>query len=266
MIQATLRGRRRCGGLHRVNHPAETRVRPDHRSLRMAPEQVFHLREVDRLGAFLRERNIDVVVQEDDEPHLTREFEDAVERRVREARGVAGDLGRDELLVNRELADAGEHAGERLEHAANVVGGVHVGGIEAGDHRIEARLITPRQRLVLRRDVGVGEGVIVERRVGLQIVRRRVVTGVLVRPRLLERDPEDRDAAGLVAHRLQELLHRRPLLHVVRQVKVGVVERVVRSAGRGCGTNQRGPKPSQRTRCAVLVTWNAPSEISSRFE
>ena len=49
-----------------------------------------------------------------------------------------------------------------------------------------------RQRPVRHRDVGVGEGVVVERRVGLQVVGRREVAGVPVRPRLLQRDAEER--------------------------------------------------------------------------
>jgi hypothetical protein len=53
-------------------------------------------------------------VEEDDEPGLGREVEDAVERGICEARGLAGDLGRDGLLVDRELADPRKDARERL--------------------------------------------------------------------------------------------------------------------------------------------------------
>ena len=62
--------------------------------------------EVHGLGAGLRERHVDVVVQQHDEPDFAGEIEDAVERRIGEARGVAGHLRRHELLVDRELADA----------------------------------------------------------------------------------------------------------------------------------------------------------------
>jgi hypothetical protein len=40
-----------------------------------------------------------------DEPDLPREVQDAIERGIRQARGLSGDLRRDELLVDRELAD-----------------------------------------------------------------------------------------------------------------------------------------------------------------
>jgi len=43
--------------------------------------------------------------------------------------------------VNRELADAGEHAGKRLEYTLYVIGRVHVRRIESGDHRIETCLL-----------------------------------------------------------------------------------------------------------------------------
>ena len=61
------------------------------------------------------------------QPDFGGEVEQAVEGGVREARDVAGDLRRDELLVDRELADAREHPGKRLQHAPDVVRGVHVG-------------------------------------------------------------------------------------------------------------------------------------------
>ena len=74
-------------------------------------------------------------------PEAGGELEHAVERRVGEAGGLAGDLGRDEFLVDAELADAGEDAGEGLQHPPNVIGGVHVGRVEPGDHRVETRLL-----------------------------------------------------------------------------------------------------------------------------
>ena len=113
------------------------------------------------------------------------------------------------------------------QHAADVIDGVHVRRIEAGDHRIEARLLGRGQRLVDAGDVGVGERVVVERRVALQVVGRREVARIGVRPVLLERNAEQRRSADPVAH---DLAGTRcdvdALLDVVRQVEVRVVELV----------------------------------------
>ncbi len=143
-----------------------------------------------------------------------------VERRVDQAGGLAGNLRGDELLVDAELANAGEDAGERGENTPNVVDAVHVGGIEAGDHRVEPRLGLLWQRAVDAGDVGVGERVVVERRVGVQIVSRREIAGVRVRPLLLQRDAEQRRSAHAVPHDLQELLRLDALLDVVREVEM----------------------------------------------
>ena len=58
----------------------------------MTAQQVLHLRQEDRLRTRLGERHVDVVVQDHDEPNLAREVENAVERRVGQARSVASDL------------------------------------------------------------------------------------------------------------------------------------------------------------------------------
>jgi hypothetical protein len=179
-----------------------------------------------RLGVLLRERHVDVVVDDHDEARFRGEVEDAIERGVCEAGSLAGDLGRDELLVDAELADAGEHAGERLQNPANVIDAVHVRWVEPGDHRIEARLLLLRERAILAGDVSVGERVVVERRVAVQVVGRREVAGVPVRPLLLQRDPEERRPADARARDLQELADVDPFLDVVREVEVGVEELV----------------------------------------
>ena len=155
-----------------------------------------------------------------------------------------GDLRRHELLVDAELADAGEHARERPQHAADVIGAVHVGRVEPGDHRIEARLRVRRQRSVGDRDRGVGERVVVERRIALQVVGRREIARVPVRPLLLQRDAEQRRAADPRPHDLQELADVDALLDVVRQVEVRVVEI---SAG-GCRLRPRRRRLRRRRR------------------
>ena len=114
--------------------------------------------------------------------------------------------------------------GKMREHAANVIGGVHVRRIEAGDHRIEARLLRRRQRAIGHRDLRVGERVVIERRVGLQVIPGREVARVRVHPLLLQRNAEERRATDLVAHHAQKVVNVGPLLDVVRQVNVRVVE------------------------------------------
>ena len=96
----------------------------------MAEQERPHLLQIGGLPAGLRERRVDVVVQEDQEAGLGAERQDAVERGVLQAGGVAGHLRRHELLVDAELADAGEDAGERLQDAADVIDAVHVGGLK----------------------------------------------------------------------------------------------------------------------------------------
>ena len=214
-------------------------MRPDDGRLRVALEERFHLSQVDRLRVRLRERHVDVVVEDHDEARLGGELEDAVERGIREAGRLARDLGRDEFLVDAELADAGEDAGKRLQHAADVVDAVHVGRVEAGDHRVEARLFLLREGAIDGCDVRVGERVVVERRVALQVVRRREVAGIAVRPLLLQRDAEQRRSAHARPHDLQELTRLDALLDVVRQVEVRVVETVGRALSLRDGTRRQ---------------------------
>ncbi len=145
----------------------------------------------------------------------------------------------------REFADSGKHAGERQQHALDVVRRVHVRRVEPGDHRVEPRLLLFGERAVLHRDVGVGERVVVERRVGLQVVRGREVSRVPVRPGLLQRDAEQGRAPHLGSHDVEEPVHVDPFLDVVRQVEVRVVDDVpglrIRGPGRrGRGTSRRG--------------------------
>ena len=99
--------------------------------------------EVRRTGPRVGQDDVHVVVQEGQQPHLARELQDAVERRIAEARRVAHRLRGHHLLVNRELSDPREHPRVEPEHAADVVGRVHVGGVEARDHGIEPVPLRP---------------------------------------------------------------------------------------------------------------------------
>ena len=207
-----------------MHDAAEPDVRPDDRRLRMPLEQRLHLRQIDRLGVLLRERHVDVVVQDHDEAGFGGELENAVERGVGQAGGFAGIFDETNSLWMLNSPMPVNTPGNMRQHAADVVDGVHVGRIESGDHRVEARLIVLRQGPVHARDVGVGERVVVERRVGLQVVGRREVAGVRVRPLLLQRDAEERRAPDARPHDVEEPADVDPLLNVVRQVEVRVVE------------------------------------------
>src|SRR5262249_15243365 len=150
--------------------------------------------------ARLGEGHVDVVVQDDRESDLARKIEYSIQCGIGEARRLAGDLGGYELLVDRELADAAEDPRKQLEHPPDVIDSVHVRRVEASDHGIEARLLLLRQRLVYAGDIGIGEGVVIERRVGAEVVGRSVVAGIYVGPLLLQRDTKERRTPDLVAH------------------------------------------------------------------
>ena len=91
------RARRRLS-LHRVDDAAKTCVRPDDRCLGMTPQQVLHLREEDRLAPALAKGMSMSLWRMTTSPTSRGEFEDSIECRVGEARGVAGDLGRTNSL------------------------------------------------------------------------------------------------------------------------------------------------------------------------
>src|SRR5215470_14136461 len=106
----------------------------------MALEESDELPEIGRLGSILcdvfRERKVDVVVKDDNEARFSGEIENAIEGRILETGHLPGNFCGDKFLVNGEFADAGEDAGKSSQNAADVVSGVHVRGIEAGNHGI----------------------------------------------------------------------------------------------------------------------------------
>ena len=109
--------------------------------VRMTLEKGFYLVEIRRLRSFFGKRPIHVVMNQHNQSDLAGEVEDPVQRRVLQARNRTGDLGGYELLVNGELANAGEYTRKSLQHPANMIHRVHVGGIESRDHGIEPRLL-----------------------------------------------------------------------------------------------------------------------------
>src|SRR5215475_3792940 len=149
-------------------------MRPNDGRAWMALEESDELPEVGRLGSILCdvfcERKVDVVVKDDNETRFGGEIENAIEGRILEAGYFPGNLCGDKFLVNGEFADAGKDAGESLQNAADVVGGVHVRGIEAGNHGIDSGLLLFRERFVGHSDCCVAERVVVERGVAVQVI------------------------------------------------------------------------------------------------
>ena len=80
----------------------------------------------------------------DHQTNFGSEIEYAIESRVLKTCDFAGDFRRHELFVNRELADASKHTWKSLQHSANVIRGIHVRGVEAGNHGIKAGLLFRR--------------------------------------------------------------------------------------------------------------------------
>jgi hypothetical protein len=115
----------------------------------------------------------------------------------------------------------------------------------AGDHWVEARALLRFQAQVLRSNPGIREGVVIKRRVGLQVVGRGELTRVFVGPGLLQRDAEQRNPAHFVTHDLQKILNRCAFLYIVGEVEMGVVDCVDGDLGlapRAAGQNkQRQP-------------------------
>src|SRR5688572_29919094 len=105
---------------YRANDSSQAQVRPDNRSLPMAPQHALQFLQVGRRRTLLREGHVDIVVKEHDEARLRGEVEDLVKRRIEETGSAAGDFCRHELLVNGKFPDSGEDTGERAQDAADV--------------------------------------------------------------------------------------------------------------------------------------------------
>ncbi len=81
-------------------------MRPDQGDVRVAPGQFSEISTVGGLLPHTLERNIDVAMQNYREARFFREFEYAIERRIREAGWCSGYFRRYELLMNRKFANA----------------------------------------------------------------------------------------------------------------------------------------------------------------
>src|SRR4029077_2694083 len=122
--------------------------------------------------------------------------------------------------MNRELSDAREHAGKGLEHTSDVIHRIHISRIEAGDHWIKAGLFLLGKGLVGHCDPSVGEGVVIQRSICLQIVAGSTIAIDSVRPLLLQWNTEYRDPAHLVAHSLEKVVAVSCLLDIVSHMGV----------------------------------------------
>ena len=126
--------------------------------------------------------------------------------------------------MNAEFSNAREHAGKRLKHTTDVVCGVHICRVEARDHRIETGLLIFCKGLIGHRDPGIRERVVVQRSVGVQVIRWGAVTIHSIGPLLLQWNAEQRNAPHLAAHHVKKVVDVTPLLNVVGKMKVNVVE------------------------------------------
>ena len=223
---------------------------PNDRRFRVAREYVPHLIVEERRPGALGEGNIDVAMEDDRHPDFTGEVENPVQCGIEESRRIAGDFSRHEFLMDAEFADAAEHSRIHLKHPADMIDGVHVGRVEAGDHRIEPRTIFRRQREIFVRDHRIGEGVIIKRCVGLQIIGRRDVTGIEVGPGLLQRDSEKGRPFDGRSHHFHIFASGEPLLHIVRQMEMSVVEQIALAA-RGAERSRRGYQDADAERSEV---------------
>jgi hypothetical protein len=207
--------------------------------IRMALEEGLYLVEVGRLGVRFRyracERNVDIVVKDDNEAYFSREIEDTIKRRVPKAGDFARNLRSHEFLVNNEFTNAREHARERVEHSADMIRRIHVRWVKASDHGIKTRLLLFGQRSICHGNRSVGKRVVVQRSVRVQVIRRGTVAVSAVRPLLLQRNAEDGHASSFGPHHVQKLVDIRPFLNIVGQMKMGIVEFIIVGlrAGRG---------------------------------
>ena len=82
--------------------------------------------------------DIDIVVKQDYKPGFGCETKDPVKRPVVESRGLSRDFCGYELLVDTKLTETYEYTRIHPHHALYVINRVHIGGVEARDHGVEA--------------------------------------------------------------------------------------------------------------------------------
>src|SRR5262249_54956807 len=92
------------------------------------------------------------------------------------------------------------------------------------DHGVEASLLVFRERFEGHGDGSVGEGVVVERRITVEIVGGSAFAIDTIRPFLLKWDSKESDTTGVSAHHVQEIANAGTFLNVVGEMTVRVVE------------------------------------------
>src|SRR5580704_7466025 len=131
-----------CGViLNGPDYAADTGMRPNDRRVGVTFQERLHLFEVCRRRAFFGEWNIDIVVNQHNQPNFGGEVENTVQSGILKACHLTSYLRGYELLMNRKFPDAGKDTGKRLQHAANMVRRIHVRGIETGDHGVKTGLL-----------------------------------------------------------------------------------------------------------------------------
>src|SRR5678816_3738645 len=100
-------------------------MRPDDGCFRMTAEQFLQLHQRKGLLIWSREWSIDVVMEDYRQADFSGEIHDPVQGRIRQTRGLTWNFRRDELLVNREFTDTGEHSWKCLQHTADVIDRIH---------------------------------------------------------------------------------------------------------------------------------------------
>jgi hypothetical protein len=206
--------------LARSDQTPQTHMGPNDSRVLVPLEKCLHLILISRLRPILGKGNVEIVVDQHQQARFCRKIKNAIERRVLEACDFARYFRRDEFFVNREFPDAREHARKGLEHSANVIGGIHIHRVEARDHGIQSCLLFFRQRFIGHRNPGVRKRVVVQRRIGVQIVRRGAIPIHPVGPLLLQGDAEHCRSAGFSSHHVQKLVDVRAFLDIVGQMKM----------------------------------------------
>ena len=160
------------------------------------------------------------------------------------ARRFAFGQRRQVIVAGENFADAFPQPGMHLHHHLDVVDRVHVGGIEAADERVQARLLLGGQGQNVLRQHRVGGAVVVDRRLVAHVIARLLGRGLL--PLFDHPQAHDRHVVdvGLV-HGPEQRFHAVGFLHEidVMQLRVGVD--AVGGGHRGQQQGKRGQRTEQ---------------------
>src|SRR5262245_62369628 len=96
----------------------------------MPLQKRLHLVQISRFGAFFREGDVKIVVDQYHQTGLRSKFKDAIECRIFKTGHCTRYLCGHKLLVDCKLADAREHIRKSLQNGTDVMCGVDVGWVE----------------------------------------------------------------------------------------------------------------------------------------